>query len=110
MENLQKKPRIDIPKIREAANGEECTINSPYCNYDPSTVVLAHANDYDSGKGMGKKGDDTAGVFACSACHDWYDGRLGPNVLSRTGDEGLRLTLRATRRTIRRLVEMEVLK
>ena len=107
---LSKTRRISLPKILAAARGEMCTMNSPYCNHDPSSVVFCHLNQSYAGKGMGQKADDTAGFFGCSCCHDWYDGRMGPNVLSRTGYEGLYITLKAYVRTIRRLVEKSVLK
>lgn len=44
------------------------------CNWDRTTVVLAHINRGGVG-GMGMKAPDVAGVFACSACHDVLDGR-----------------------------------
>lgn len=61
-------------KIRKAARGQPCTIRAPgVCNHDPETTVLAHAPCID--KGMGIKGPDWWGAFACSSCHDFLDGR-----------------------------------
>lgn len=37
------------------------------------TVVPAHANWPEYGKGMGRKADDIYTVPACSACHAWLD-------------------------------------
>lgn len=55
-------------RVRQSARGEECTINGPNCNYDPSTTVFAHLNEHWAGKGMGLKADDV-GIYACSCCH-----------------------------------------
>ena len=105
-----KRQRIDIPKIRKAAKGEDCTLESPYCNHDSSTVVLCHLNQMYAGKGKSLKPDDTAAFFGCSGCHDGYDGRLGPNALSLVGYDAIWLVLRACVRTWRRLIEKGVLK
>lgn len=90
-------------KIRDAAKGEECTMNSEFCNHDPATVVFCHLNDPFAGKGMGQKADDCAGFFGCSGCHEAYDcGRLAWN-------DGW-LVLRAYYRTTRRLLDRGILK
>lgn len=62
--------------ITQSAKGEECTMNTPWCNYDPSTTVWAHLNDSFAGKGMGIKADDDAGFMCCSSCHSAYDGAI----------------------------------
>lgn len=68
-----KEPRIRMPKVLAAARGEACTMRIPgVCNGDPSTVVAAHGHRH---AGMGQKPDDIFVAFACSACHDEYDGR-----------------------------------
>lgn len=62
-------------KIRQAARGQDCTLRVPgVCNFDPETVVLAHAPCAD--KGMGYKSPDWWAAFACSACHAWIDRRV----------------------------------
>ena len=62
-----------MSKITESARGEQCQVRIPgVCNRDPETVVFAHLN----GGGMGMKHPDTEGAYACSACHDAYDGRV----------------------------------
>jgi len=48
------------------------------CNGNNETVVWAHANGYDSGKGIGMKSNDLAGSYCCSDCHDVYDRRVRP--------------------------------
>lgn len=73
---IEKRQQYRNKKILDAAKGQECTINSPVCNYDSSTVVFAHFNDGWAGKGAGQKADDFAGAFACSDCHKWLDGEI----------------------------------
>lgn len=106
---LKRKPYRN-KKILEAAKGEECLIQSPYCNYDPNTVVAAHSNECDDGKGAGQKADDCFIAFACSSCHDYVDGRA-PKY---EGESDFEIRLfyhnRGIKRTIRRLLDMGVLK
>jgi hypothetical protein len=73
-----------MSKIRKSARGEDCTINLPgVCNYNPETVVWAHSNRYQDGKGMGLKAKDENGAYACYACHSMYDRQTKrPNHLS----------------------------
>lgn len=64
--------------IRSSARGESCTVMSPVCNGNPETVVWAHSPfKAIHGGGMSLKPHDIHGCYACSACHDWIDGRLG---------------------------------
>lgn len=60
---------VIVPKLRQSARGQSCTLNLPSCNHDPDTTVLAHLSSVV--KGVGNKGDDWHAVFACSNCH--YD-------------------------------------
>ncbi len=39
----------------------------------PDTTVAAHSNHLDHGKARGRKADDCYSVWACAACHTWYD-------------------------------------
>lgn len=43
------------------------------CCFNTETTVLAHPNSIQSGKGMGYKGSDHLGIFACVTCHSWLD-------------------------------------
>ncbi|MCG8429567.1 MAG: DUF1364 domain-containing protein [Candidatus Omnitrophica bacterium] len=61
-------------KILAAAEGQMCTMQSPFCNFDPATTVFCHSNRSEDGKGVGQKADDCFGFFGCSDCHAWYDG------------------------------------
>ena len=99
--NLTKRVPYRNKKITQAAEGEECT----HCGRQDGTVVFAHLDELFAGKGMRQKADDCAGMFLCSGCHLWYGGP-GPNQ-DRMSDWS---TLRAYYRTIRRLIDMGVLK
>ena len=44
------------------------------CNYDPTTVVMAHSNKSRHGKGLGIKAHDIFCALACSNCHSVIDG------------------------------------
>lgn len=61
-----------MSKIRNSAKGQPCMVRiDPHLCTSNETTVLAHNN----GGGMGKKGPDFQGAFACSRCHDVIDGR-----------------------------------
>lgn len=90
------------PKILQAAKGQDCTLNSPVCNYNPETVVFCHLNERFAGKGLSQKADDIAGFFGCSACHSLYDsGKLEDQYF---------YLLRAMHRTIINLIDRGILK
>ena len=98
---IPKFKHIRSKAIRNAANGEACTI----CGLNNGTTVFAHFNESWAGKGIGIKADDLAGMFLCNIHHDIYDGRaisVPPMLDSHV--------LRAYYRTIRRLFEKGVIK
>lgn len=99
---------IRLKKIRDSARGQECTVNSPWCNHNPDTTVFAHYGEPGE-KGMGLKPDDTSGVYACSSCHDWLDGRIIPKGSESYGGKEW-YWFHAMRRTWKLLVENGVLK
>lgn len=77
--SFPKRPRIELPKLRAAANGSDCFMSLPgVCNYTPSTTVLAHRER----GGMGMKGNDYNAMNMCSDCHDVFDQRV-PSEFSR---------------------------
>lgn len=87
--------------IREAARGEECTLQIfGICIGGTETTVLAHLHDSAS-FGMGQKADDSSAVFACLGCHDEIDGRTRKT----NGADLTWYKLRALQRTVRRLIE-----
>ncbi len=62
-------------KLTKAARGRDCQVRVPgLCNFNPETTVLAHYRMAGT-CGMGCKPHDIQGAWACSACHDWVDGR-----------------------------------
>ena len=87
---IEKFNHIRYKAIRNAANGEGCTL----CGKYDDTTVFAHLNESWAGKGTGIKADDLAGMFLCYSCHSDYDNGF-------IYDEWM--VLRAYYRTIRRL-------
>lgn len=71
---IAKQPRFESKKLRESAMRQMCTVRTSKCNGDPETTVLAHLPD--ESHGISRKADDFSACFACSACHDWLDGRI----------------------------------
>ena len=64
------------PKLLEAAKGQECSVQVPgVCIGGTETTVAAHSPFGEDGKGMGQKADDCFIADACTACHDYIDGR-----------------------------------
>lgn len=85
--------------IRQAAKGENCTVNYPGCNYNPETTVFCHLDYLWAGKGKGLKSHDI-GFFGCSDCHKIYGDK-------KMNDEYFYI-LRAVILTLKRLIEMEI--
>jgi len=72
-------------KLTKAARGRDCQVRVPgVCNGNPETTVLAHYRLAGT-SGMGCKPNDFQDAWACSACHDYVDGRRG----SRRADDRL---------------------
>ena len=97
---------IKSKKYRDAARGQECTMNIVgICNYQEETVVFCHFPD--ESNGMGMKSDDFSGADCCSACHDVIDGRV------KSDDEYRPMKFfylrRAQTRTLRRRFEQGIL-
>ena len=97
--------RLELPKLRKAMRGIDCTLNTPVCNYDSSTVVGCHINT-EGGK-MGGKSDDTSMVAGCSSCHDYIDGRIERDECENNIEW---YKLRALTRTYRQLFDAGVIK
>ena len=103
MKDLTKRKPIRSKAIRQAANGEACTV----CGVNNGTTVFCHLNESWAGKGTGQKADDIAGMFLCAHHHDIYDRRkpaLRADDHMFHGD-----VLRAMYRTIRRLLELGII-
>lgn len=71
--SLFKRKQIVSQEIRDSARLKECTMRSSYCNHNPETTILAHADGPQSGKGYGIKADDIFSAYLCSGCHEAYD-------------------------------------
>lgn len=70
---IERRVRQDI---RDAANGEECTVRiTGACNHRTDTTVGAHWPGLDGDRGMAMKAFDLCIAFACSGCHDVIDMR-----------------------------------
>jgi hypothetical protein len=91
-------------KILQSAKDEQCTMRTTFCNQNPQTVVAAHSNWSEDGKGMGIKADDCFIAYCCSGCHSALDQGLIPN------DEARDLFHRAMKLTWRRLLDKGILK
>ena len=100
---FQKHKPIRIQKIRDSARGQDCTINSPWCNYNPETVVFAHYGEPGE-KGTALKPSDESGFYACYDCHVAIDQH------KMSAQEELWYCFRACRRTWRSLLDREILK
>lgn len=84
-------------KATQSAKGERCTLQTPYCNNDPSTVVFCHAPCED--KGTSIKSPDFWGAHGCSSCHDYLDGRY---TVKPTDEEQIFYWFRGNYRTLKR--------
>lgn len=100
---MQKTKAIESNLLRGAAKGEQCTMNiAGVCNYDQSTVVLAHfPSDI-----AGTKSTDLSAGFLDAACHDVIDRRNANIELS---NEDREFYMRRSQvRTLHRLIEKEI--
>jgi hypothetical protein len=68
---FQKPTKIRSKKLTRAAQGNSCTLHTPYCNNNNETVVFCHAPS--EMKGVGTKSDDFWGADGCSGCHRFLD-------------------------------------
>ena len=69
-----KQPSCVSKPVRDSARGEECTLRLGCCNGNPETTVFAHIRKF-GWAGIAEKPADFLGLYACSACHDAFDGR-----------------------------------
>lgn len=57
------------PKLTRLAKGQPCVS----CGAQDGTVIWAHSNLLEHGKGKGIKAHDAAGMFLCHKCHSALD-------------------------------------
>lgn len=83
--------------LRKEAKGRDCMIRyAGICNGNPETTVLAHFR-LSGITGVGLKGPDLLGAWACSDCHAYAD--------SRRGDRETRYFLEGIMRTQYKLIK-----
>ena len=64
------------PALLKLARGAPCLVAiEGICTGNRESVVAAHGNWQNLGKGVGLKAHDCFIAFACQACHDAIDGR-----------------------------------
>ena len=101
MKDLTKRKPIRSKAIRQAANGESCTV----CGVNNGTTVFCHLDEQWAGKGMGQKADDIAGFFGCVECHAQYGGITCSGLRINDG-----IIMRAMYRTWRILIDRGIIK
>ena len=92
------------PKLLESARDHECQ----NCGSEDGTVVWAHSNQGEHGKGKSIKAHDIFGAFLCFRCHSWLDQGSGFDPTGRyTDDRASKAEMwrRAHDKTLLRLVE-----
>lgn len=95
------------PEITKSAKGETCTLRLNGCGGADGTVVWAHSNYLEDGKGASQKADDIFGCYACQNCHDILDGRKAAGY---SIDEMPDLFHRAMKLSLRKLLDKGVIK
>lgn len=96
-------------KILKHANEQTCQ----NCGKQNNTVVAAHSNLSEHGKGKGIKSHDLFVAFLCQDCHAWLDQGSGPDPTGiwRSDREDKReMFMRAMHKTQLILVHDEILK
>ncbi len=76
MNPLQKRNHTRSRPLLDGALGMPCQYRSPWCKNDTATVVAAHSDLGEDGKGMKIKADDLASAYTCHICHGVYDGSI----------------------------------
>ena len=60
---------LRVPALLRLARDQSCT----NCGAEDGTIVAAHSNWSDHGKGMSIKAHDIYHAHLCVACHSWLD-------------------------------------
>ena len=88
-------------RFLDLARGQSCVM----CSRDDGTIVAAHSNLLEHGKGKGIKAEDSMSAWLCYTCHAEYD---QGNKMSK--DEKRDFILTAITRTYRTMMRKEMLK
>jgi hypothetical protein len=83
---VEKDAPIRSTKLRQSANGEDCTVRLPGCPCDPAKTIWSHYRGSAGGKGGAIKSTDVAGAYACTYCDAVYDGQT-PRPAGMTKDD-----------------------
>lgn len=79
-------------KLLDAARDRACVL----CDRQDGTVVAAHSNALEHGRGYGHKAPSYYVAYVCHECHDLIDGRRG----KLTREEKREMWLRAWVKTV----------
>jgi uncharacterized CHY-type Zn-finger protein len=60
-------------RLLDTARGQACVA----CGTDDGTIVAAHSNLLEHGKGVGYKAHDCMSAWLCYRCHSEYDQGMG---------------------------------
>lgn len=63
-----KEHRVVSDLLRKFAQGQDCTLQMPWCNHDAQTTVHCHIRKFGL-SGLNQKPTDIHGFHACSECH-----------------------------------------
>lgn len=88
-------------KLLDLAEGQACVM----CGSEDGTVVAAHSNLLEHGKGKGIKAHDGMHAWLCHRCHSQYD-----QGMEMSKEERREYILTAICRTYMRMWELELLR
>lgn len=77
-----KQGAVRLPKYLAAARGQRCVC----CGADDGTIVAAHSNLSEHGKGGHHKAHDCMVAWLCMRCHTWYDTDAQRTLVTRLHD------------------------
>lgn len=73
---------------------ETCMVQTPACNSLRGTIVPAHSDQMEDGKGKGIKSHDMMSAACCHACHDWLHACKDKAERDWYMDRGIKRTIR----------------
>lgn len=91
---------MKLPALLSKARGQSCVM----CHADDGTIVSAHSNLYEHGRGMGLKSHDGMTAWLCQRCH--YELDHGNKM---TKEEKKLFTLQAICKTYMELWKQELI-
>jgi hypothetical protein len=82
MSALFKESRFENPRLLASARGKSCC----NCGIEDGTVVSAHSNKSEHGKGKGLKSHDIFIAYLCHRCHSYIDNQAKEDATGVWGD------------------------